>query len=190
VFFLSLEVPMFSQVDAIALLNAYQPTDTSEQEAKAFIQSFVNENAEYWSRRTLSGHLTGSAWITNTERTQAVLLHHKKLDIWVQPGGHMDDSDDSLVSASLREAVEETGLNSLALASESIFDLDVHEIPARKEEPKHWHLDVRYWFEAKDMTLSISEESNDLKWLTRSEIENITSEESVLRMVRKTLTYE
>lgn len=178
---------MYSQQHALALLSAYEPTDENEIEAKAFISDFVNANEKYWSRQTLAGHLTASAWITDIEQTKAVLLHHKKLDIWVQPGGHIDDADSSLETASLREATEETGLVGLKLKQSQIFDLDVHKIPARKQEPEHWHLDVRFWFAANNTDLEISDESNELAWMSAEDILNVTDEESVLRMVRKTL---
>jgi ADP-ribose pyrophosphatase YjhB (NUDIX family) len=178
---------MYSQSDALSLLSAYQPADENEQQAKTFITEFVRRQERYWSRQTLEGHLTASAWITDEAQEKAVLLHHKKLDIWVQPGGHVDDADESLESASLREASEETGLKGIELKSPQIFDLDVHKIPARKGEPDHWHLDVRFWFVARNTTLQISEESNELVWMDAKEIQKITDEESVLRMVRKTL---
>jgi ADP-ribose pyrophosphatase YjhB (NUDIX family) len=179
---------MYSQEQALVLLKAFNPQDESEKKSKLFIEEFVRNNERYWSRETLAGHLTGSAWITNKEQTKAVLLHHKKLNIWVQPGGHIDDADESLPDASYREAMEETGLTQLIAQSPDVFDLDVHKIPARKSEPEHWHLDVRFWYIAENTDLSISEESNELAWLTRSEIEKLTDEESVLRMVRKTLS--
>lgn len=178
---------MYSQSLALALLDNYQPTDENEIKAHAFISKFVSENPRYWSRQTLTGHLTASAWITNAEQTHAVLLHHRKLDLWVQPGGHIDDDDETLPLASLREATEETGLKDLTLKQTSIFDLDVHAIPGRKNEPEHWHLDIRFWFVSAQGQLVINAESNELAWLSRAEIEQKTDEESVLRMVRKTL---
>ncbi len=178
---------METQSSVIQLLDAYQPENEQEQGALNLIREFVLGHARFWSRGTLEGHLTASAWITNTEKTQAVLLHHKKLNLWVQPGGHIDDEDPSLALASLREATEETGLTNLTLNHTGIFDLDVHEIPARPGEPQHQHLDIRFWFETDAQDLSQNSESNDLAWLTRSEIEMKTDEESVLRMARKTL---
>ncbi|MEJ2043315.1 MAG: NUDIX hydrolase [Reinekea sp.] len=178
---------MYSQQEALNVLQTSQPATAEEQQALEFIQSFVNRNVRYWSRSTLEGHLTGSAWITNQSHTKAVLLHHKKLDIWVQPGGHIDDGDKSLLAAASREAREETGIQVLMPESESIFDVDVHQIPERKHEPAHWHLDIRFWFIAEEETLQLSEESNDLAWLSAEEIVRLTDEESVLRMVRKTL---
>ncbi|MFQ3232024.1 MAG: 8-oxo-dGTP pyrophosphatase MutT (NUDIX family) [Reinekea sp.] len=176
-----------SQDKTLQLLDQYTPSDALEAEAHAFIRNFVTQQPRYWARDTLEGHLTASAWITNKDQSKAVLLHHKKLDIWVQPGGHVDDEDKTLAQASMREAMEETGLTDLAFHQYGIFDLDVHAIPERKNEPKHWHLDVRFWLVANNETLNINEESNDLKWLSREEIEVLTQEESVLRMVRKTL---
>ncbi|MBU2865147.1 NUDIX hydrolase [Reinekea forsetii] len=178
---------MESQELTLELLRQYNPEDLTEKKALSFISEFVEKQPRYWARDTLEGHLTASAWITNKTQTKAVLLHHKKLDIWVQPGGHIDDSDASLVEASLREAIEETGIASLTLKPKGVFDVDVHDIPERKQEPKHLHLDVRFWYEAENEALTLSEESNELAWLNRSEIEALTQEESVLRMVRKTL---
>lgn len=178
---------MFSQSEMLAVLAKYQPIDETERDAVAFINKFVAEHPRYWSRATLAGHTTASAWITNADDSKAVLLHHKKLDIWVQPGGHVDDADATIVAASLREASEETGLTGLQLARPGLFDVDVHAIPERKNEPKHWHLDLRFWFRAENETLVLSEESNELRWLSRAEVEALTDEESVLRMMRKTL---
>ncbi|EAR09553.1 NUDIX hydrolase [Reinekea blandensis] len=178
---------MQSQTSVLSLLNDYQPKDPEEQKARLFIQDFVQQQTAFWSRETLSGHLTASAWITDRDCRQAVLLHHRKLDMWVQPGGHIDASDPSLIDASRREAIEETGLDGLYPKHRDIFDLDVHAIPARKSEPEHWHLDIRFWWVADDLSLQINEESNDLAWLSAAEIRKRTDEESVLRMVRKTL---
>lgn len=178
---------MYSQQQALEELARYQPSDAVEQEAQEFIRKFIIDQPAFWSRNTLAGHLTGSAWVVNEARTKAVLLHHKKLNIWVQPGGHMEDSDATMLAASLREATEETGLTDLQLGQESIFDLDIHKIPARKDEPEHWHLDVRYLFVTQQEELTLCEDSNDLAWFDRAQIEQLTDEESVLRMVRKSL---
>lgn len=178
---------MYSQEEALAVLQTLKPINSEEEKALLHIQAFVEQQPRYWSRSTLAGHLTGSAWITNHDKTKAVLLHHRKLNIWVQPGGHIDETDASLLAAAHREAIEETGLKMLRPAFDQVFDVDVHPIPERKGEPAHWHLDVRFWFIAEDETLHLSEESNDLAWLSADEIRQLTDEESVLRMVRKSL---
>jgi 8-oxo-dGTP pyrophosphatase MutT (NUDIX family) len=173
--------------EVLQLLQNYQPQGEKETQDHAYIVDFVQRESAFTNRKTVEGHLTASAWITNATRDRAVLLHHRKLDIWVQPGGHIDADDPSLIEASLREATEETGLSELTPVSEQIFDLDIHSIPARKDEPDHLHLDIRFWFKTQDQELVLSEESNDLSWMTAEEIQRVTDEESVLRMMRKSL---
>ena len=174
----------------LALLQNYQPTGDKEKHDLAFIIDFVKRTDAFTSRHTPEAHLTASAWVTNGDHTRAVLLHHKKLDIWVQPGGHIDDSDESLQVASLREAEEETGLSNLQPVSDGIFDVDIHEIPARKSEPAHLHLDIRFWFETPTDTLTLSDESHDLAWFEENKVADVTTEESILRMVRKSLVQD
>lgn len=179
---------MQSQQSVVELLQQYLVNAAETEHSTVHtIQEFVQQQPAYWSRSTLVGHLTASAWITNAARDKAVLLHHRKLDIWVQPGGHIDDQDQSLLLASQREANEETGLQDFKLVMQGIFDVDIHPIPARKDEPAHEHLDIRFWFETADESLVLSDESNDLCWLSKEQIMAKTSEESVLRMVRKSM---
>ena len=114
-----------------------------------------------------------------------LLTHHRKLNIWVQLGGHSDGDSDSL-SVALREATEESGL-AVEAVSERIFDIDCHQIPARKGEPAHLHYDVRFWLRARSTEFTVTEESHALRWLSADELEQVTSEESVMRMRAKWL---
>ena len=66
------------------------------------------------------------------------------------------------------------------------IDLDVHTIPARPGEPQHLHWDVRFLLVAgRGQPLVVSAESHDLAWVPIHELEDFTTEESVLRMHRK-----
>jgi 8-oxo-dGTP pyrophosphatase MutT (NUDIX family) len=75
-----------------------------------------------------------------------LLLHHRKLDRWLQPGGHGDPGETTGEQVALREAFEESGIAGLSLdaAAPRPLDVDVHDIPAHGEEPAHEHLDLRY----------------------------------------------
>ncbi|MEO6600633.1 MAG: NUDIX hydrolase [Polyangiaceae bacterium] len=134
------------------------------------------------------GHFTASAFVLSPDRRDLVLIHHKKLGIWVQPGGHVELSDPDLMSAARREVFEEVGLEELepfpALSS-PIFDVDIHMIPARKQEPAHEHFDVRFAFVAKTRELVHSEEVMDLRWVPLGDVEQMGCDESVLRAVKK-----
>lgn len=137
-------------------------------------------------RELLSGHVTSSAWIVNPSRSRVLLTHHRKLNIWVQMGGHVDGEVDIEASA-LREAEEESGLRDFTVLGQGIFDIDIHAIPERKDVPAHLHYDVRYCLEADDQRpLVCSDESHEIAWIDMSRLETVSNEESLLRMRRKT----
>jgi 8-oxo-dGTP pyrophosphatase MutT (NUDIX family) len=153
---------------------------------------FVESTPQCCHRSHLAGHCTGSAFVVNPQKDRLLLLYHPFLKRWLQPGGHADGNPD-LLEVATREAHEETGLPLSSLVSISLggtarvpFDLDIHEIPARKTEPEHLHFDLRFLLEA-DSELPLSPESPDMKveWLSFAEVRERTDEESVLRMVRK-----
>lgn len=131
------------------------------------------------------GHFTASALVFGDAGASVLLTHHRKLDIWVQLGGHADGQAD-LPAAALREAQEESGIAEIALVSPRIVDLDIHAIPAHGAEPAHDHFDVRYAFTTRtDLALTVSEESHDLAWVAVSRLEQFSREESLHRAVRK-----
>ena len=170
-------------------LSAFRAHDAEERTHRDQIISFVERNfQQWWKRSTLEGHITGSAWVLNAKRTHALLLHHRKLDCWVQPGGHLDDVDASPAAGALREAIEETGLASLQLMSENLFDVDVHSIPVRGVEPAHLHYDLRYLIISTDSNVVISGESLDARWIALDELTTPTIERSISRMAEKSLS--
>ena len=130
------------------------------------------------------GHVTASGFVVNPSRDRCLLTHHKKLGMWLQLGGHCAPPELVPVAAR-REVLEETGLEATHVAHE-IFDLDIHDIPATAIEPQHKHYDVRFCFECNDAeTLTLSSESHELRWIPLDEIESVTHEDSIRRMVRK-----
>jgi 8-oxo-dGTP pyrophosphatase MutT (NUDIX family) len=136
-------------------------------------------------RTSFPGHFTGSALVVNADGSQVLLHHHRKLDRWLQFGGHCDGDEDILRVAS-REALEESGIRGLVVASARPFDLDVHEIPARGNEPAHYHHDVRYMFIAPELAApAASDESHELRWFTAAEAAALPIDESLRRMIRK-----
>lgn len=145
----------------------------------------MTDNEDCFERELLIGHVTGSAWIVSRDRKRTLLTHHRKLDRWLQPGGHVDGNPD-VAGAALREAEEESGLADLALVSGEIFDIDIHPIPERGDEPAHFHYDCRFLIEAQGSEkYAVSDESHDLTWVELAEVAQYNDEESVLRMVRK-----
>ncbi len=166
--------------------HAARPLDANEAAMTAQIIAFVEEHADCFERSCLPGHLTGSAWVVDPARARVVLTHHRKLDRWLQLGGHADGETD-LLGVALREAHEESGLTRLRPMGTAPFDVDAHRIPARGEVPEHWHFDLRFLIEA-DPTepLVVSDESHAVAWVALAEVARLSPSESMLRMVRKT----
>ncbi len=166
-------------------LRQYRPIDAADTDRAREILEFVAREPECADRRHTRGHLTGSAWIVNQRGSEVLLLHHRKLRKWLQPGGHAD-GEMNLLAVALREAHEETGLMTLTPWTSSIFDVDIHSIPAHNDEPEHLHYDVRFAFVAQDAEpLCSNEESNSLRWVPLERVRELTDEESLLRMCRK-----
>jgi 8-oxo-dGTP pyrophosphatase MutT (NUDIX family) len=147
---------------------------------------FVEAEEMCLERTCGPGQLTGSAWIVSLDGSRVLLTHHRKLGKWLQLGGHAD-GDPDLLAVALREAREESGLVRLRAASSEVFDVDRHRIPERKGEPAHWHYDLRFLIEADPAEpLVVTHESKDLAWVDLARVTALNSEESLLRMVRKT----
>lgn len=145
------------------LLADYRQQHPLEISAADELTTFVQRNVDCFERSLLCGHVTGSAWLVSNNNNSVLLTHHKKLDRWLQLGGHAD-GDTDIVNVALREAEEESGLGDIQLAHTGIFDIDIHAIPARKSEPEHFHYDVRFAFRATgDQQFVVSEESKDRK---------------------------
>lgn len=167
---------------ALARYNTQYPKE--QLYIAKFFELIRHEDA--YLRTHLPGHITGSAWIVNRERTAVLLVHHAKLNRWLQPGGHAD-GDEDIFAVAWREANEETGLVKLRMIGDSFFDIDIHRIPARVDFPEHDHYDIRFLFEASDKDETIlSEESHELAWQKLEAVAQLTGgNESIVRMIEK-----
>lgn len=146
---------------------------------------FVKSEPRCFERSLTIGHITGSAWVVNATGCEVLLTHHRKLDRWLQLGGHADGESDVLAVAKM-EANEESGLIDFTHIGPGIFDIDIHLIPERKNEPAHLHYDVRYVLRANGcLDYTVSDESHDLRWVKLDDVKTLTQEASMMRMVRK-----
>jgi len=169
-----------------AALLDYTERNPGERTIVSRFFNLLEEWPACLSRNALSAHLTGSAWVTH-ERS-VLLVHHRKLDRWLQPGGHADEDSD-IPGTALREAQEETGMNDLDFFAPDrweIFDLDIHQIPEYGPVSEHEHFDVRFRLTAARQTDPVpSDESHDARWVLLDDLERYSDEESVVRMRRK-----
>ena len=168
------------------LLEQYARRWPEETPVVERFRELVNAHETCFERDCWAGHITGSAWLVNPAGSHVLLTHHRKLERWLQLGGHSDGEANTLLAAQ-REAEEESGLN-VVVIDPIPLDLDVHMIPARKSDPDHYHFDVRFAFRSVGSEdFAVSEESLDLAWVPIADLSAYTDEESVLRMARKWL---
>lgn len=171
----------------LASLDAHRAFDAAEEGMRVQLREFVAGYENCFSRALLIGHVTASCWVVDPSRTHALLTWHKRLDRWLQMGGHVEPEDVTLLGAAERELREESGLVRWRTAGDSIFDVDVHAIPAKGAEPEHFHYDVRFLFEANpEDSLIVSSESRALAWVALDDIAGRNADASMLRMVAKT----
>jgi 8-oxo-dGTP pyrophosphatase MutT (NUDIX family) len=171
----------------LTLLTTYAEENPSEKACANQIKTFLGRYDTCFNRELSVGHMTGSAWIVNRLGTHTLLTHHKKLNKWLQPGGHAD-GDSDILQVAKREADEESGLTDLEIEDGKIFDIDVHQIPARANEIQHLHYDIRFVFRAQGSEVFVvSDESHDLAWVGIAQLKDYNVDESVMRMARKWL---
>lgn len=162
-------------------LARYRPT-AEEAESHARMIAFVRGHPACFERTHWAGHVTAAAWLVEERAGRVLLTHHRKLDKWLQLGGHCD-GDGDVVRVALREAREESGIEGIEVVSSEIYDLDVHPIPARGIEPPHFHFDVRFLCRVTgEAEFTVSEESHELRWVDGRELEGMSVGRSVRRM--------
>jgi 8-oxo-dGTP pyrophosphatase MutT (NUDIX family) len=171
----------------LALLTQYTPVDACENEHWQNTITFIKQHDDCFERSLAVGHVTGSAWVIDSHRRQVLLMHHRKLNRWFQPGGHCDGESD-VAQVALKEASEETGLTALKIVADRIFDIDVHLIPANAKEAAHYHYDIRFLVEADSSQLLVqNQESKNLAWINYEDVSNYNNDESMIRMARKVI---
>ena len=169
----------------IKLLENYFPDDPQEIIFKKQILNFINQYPNCFERSLEIGHVTASAWLVNRNGTEALLMHHRKLDNWFQLGGHCDGNPDVL-SVAIKEAQEESGIENISALSNNIFDIDIHLIPANTKEKEHYHYDIRFLSQVtSDEKVIQNSESKELRWISKDFSKMPTNNPSVVRMFNK-----
>ncbi|MCH1512269.1 MAG: NUDIX domain-containing protein [Acidimicrobiales bacterium] len=159
------------------------PTSPESTKARDRTLDFLRTHPDALHRSCSAGHLTGSALIVDNSDSKVLVMLHKKLNIWLQPGGHAD-GEGYLSNVARREAYEETGIRGLRVLTPGI-DCDIHRIPKFKKEEQHFHYDTTYLLLAPETAkIKRNHESLDMRWVTLEELEELTQEERLRRLAR------
>ncbi|MEX2495955.1 MAG: NUDIX hydrolase [Woeseia sp.] len=173
------------------LLRLLKQHQTRFMDEAGFVRraiAFVEQHPDCFKRELLPTHVTGSAWVVSPDRSHVLMLHHRKLDQWFQPGGHAD-GDADILRVALRETAEESGIEvaQVELLSDAIFDVDIHWTPATADAPEHEHIDIRFLVEIDDgLPIPGNDESHEIGWVGLHEAVRFNNNRSTYRMVDKT----
>lgn len=177
---------MSADIDTVwNALTVYFEKWPHEAPTTAEFSEWVRQGGSLLDRSCLPMHITASAWVVDPIRDVALVVFHRKLAKWIQPGGHAD-GDADLAGVALREAREETGIASLRLASAEVFDVGITPIAASSNSPEHCHLDVRFRFVADSREdVAESAETAGAMWVDFGQLEAFGCDAEILRMAAK-----
>jgi len=174
--------------ELLQLLKQYQPRFMDEM---AFVKrsvDYVEQHEDCFYRELMPAHVTGSAWVVSPDRSRVLMMHHKKLNQWFQPGGHAD-GDADIIRVALKETEEETGISAehIKLVDGSIFDVDIHTIAPYGNDPEHQHIDIRFLLEINDrLAVPGNDESHEILWIDLLAVSHYNRNRSTYRMLEKT----
>lgn len=136
-------------MNLVEILSRHATSETREEADRVRMIEFARTHTDPFDRSIQEGHFTGSGLVIAGDGSAVLLLHHIKLHRWLQPGGHGEPGETRGENIASREVAEETGLTpKLHPTAPRPFDVDIHTIPARKQDAQHEHLDLRYLFVA------------------------------------------
>lgn len=173
-----------------SLLADHAPTDALEARHHERMLALTGVTGDPFARHHFApGHFTASAFVVSPDLRSMLLILHSKLGLWLQPGGHVDAADGDVIAAARREVAEETGVVDVRTlnAFPALLDLDIHPIPPndKKGEPAHEHFDVRVALRAASWEFAAGSDAQDARWVALGEVDDIATDESVRRALRK-----
>lgn len=189
--------------DIKAIFSKYIELYPHEVERQKSFESFIGNTTfrDLYNRKNFKGHITASAFIVNPIESTLLLIHHKILNRWLQPGGHVDYSDDSILQAAFRESEEETNIDRKHLklletpkSAGVPLDIDSHIIPKnpKKKELQHVHHDIRFLFlfDGQKKVNINKDEVESYKWKLFSELNNDDTFSKVIPKIKTLLNFK
>ena len=171
---------MTIQSELVVLLDAFDPPDRQQASYLRRMHDLAGGGGDPTSRYLFEpGHFTASGFVASPNGAGVLLIHHHKIGRWLQPGGHIEPEDETVEAAARREVQEETGLETMD--SLGLLDIDIHEFPARGNDPAHLHFDIRYGFRGRAGIIAPGDGTLDARWIPFDEVSRWNPEVSVTR---------
>lgn len=139
-----------SDADIAGAISAYLDRYPTEATYLSEPMNLLQQGGNLASRRTFPMHVTVGALLVRNDAEILLIEHRAYGGILLQPGGHLEPTDTTLIDAAVRELAEETGLDSDMVFPASTIPVYIEygRVPARpaKDEPEHFHLDIGFSF--------------------------------------------
>lgn len=179
-------------MDILEQLKNYQPVNEQEHNDKAVMLLLLEKEPDIFSREHKTAHFTASAWLVNKEHTKVLMIYHNIYHSWSWTGGHADGEKD-LLSVAMKEAKEETGVETLFPVAEEIFSIEILTVDGHRKSgnyvPSHLHLNITYLIEADETeVLRVKpDENSGVKWFSLEEALEKSTEPWMVEWVYKKL---
>ena len=174
--------------ETLRLLAGHACVDNVERRAVDDTIALLRASEDPFDRSSFPAHLTGSAIVLDEARTHLLVVWHAGLGLWLQPGGHCESGDADLLQTARRETAEETGLHLDAFGNDALLvHVDVHDIPARAQEPAHRHHDLRFAFVAPRSAVEVLRDGSASGWVPIERLDGLAIDASLRRAVERAL---
>lgn len=168
-------------------MSNFDPGDDGEaRKSLELTLALLAWSAHPFSRDVFTpGHITCTGVVLGPERDRVLLVHHRRLDRWLLPGGHVEAADTAISDTARREVLEETGAE-LTDIEPRLVGCDVHPIPPRAPEPLHLHHDLIFALHARSLACACSPESREVRWRPIDAMDDLprSIRQSVMRSLR------
>lgn len=175
----------------IEAIKNYIPDNAQEaSDQKIILNTIASYNHNILTRENEIAHITSSAVILNHALTKMLMIHHNIYNTWTWTGGHAD-GDSDMLSVSIKEALEETGLKKIEPLSEEIASIDIIPVYGHIKRgiyvSSHLHLNVSYILLADDEDpISINmNETSGVEWITLDQIPQYSNEPYLIDIYSK-----
>ena len=162
-------------------IELYKPYNAQEEKDQEIILRYMDTFDNLFTRENEFAHFTASVWLVNEEHTKVLMAYHNIYNSWSWVGGHAD-GDTNLLQVALKEAKEETGLETVRPVLEEIYSIEILGVPAHVKKGKHVtthvHLNVTYLMEASesDLTRIKPDENSDIDWFELERAVEVSTE--------------
>ena len=173
---------------ALRWVESFAPSHERAARSRRLTLELLQDSPAPFDRsRYDPGHITASGLVLSPTGEQVLLVFHSLLRLWLQPGGHVEPSDDDVLTTAVREVREETGISVLTGVTPTLVGVDVHQIPATDGEPAHFHHDLMFRLAAEDDTIDPSAEVREALWCPIEQLPKYHVDEVLLSGVERAI---